>query len=191
MSEPETAEDHALMERVASRDPSALAALYDRHGSLLLALCVRVLKDRMEAEEVVGDVFFELWERHERYRIERGSPVAYLLTLARSRAVDRLRSQSRKKSRTVAIDDAQPLDAAPDDPFRGSVLSEERRHVVAALTGLTDVQRQALELAYYDGLSHSEIAEALNEPLGTIKTRIRQGLIQLRRSLTDFHEARG
>ena len=185
------------MERIAARDSSALAELYNRHASLLLALCVRVLHDRMEAEDVMGEVFWEVWERSDRYSVERGTPVAYLLTLCRSRAVDRLRSRRQKDARTVPVNDGSELDAlggsrtdGPEDPFHGSVLSEQRRHIRSALAGLTDVQRRALELSFYDGLSHSEIAASLGEPLGTVKTRIRQGLLQLRKSLIDLHDAR-
>jgi len=186
------------MDRIAARDSSALAALYDRHASSLLALCVRVLRDRMEAEEVLGDVFWEVWERHDRYSAARGAPVAYLLTLTRSRAVDRLRSRRLRNSRTVGLEDSTGAEAAASlnadramDPLSDTLLAEQRGRVIQALGSLSGAQRKAVELSFFDGLSHSEIAQDLGEPLGTVKTRIRQGLLQLRKSLVDLNDARG
>ena len=186
------------MERIAARDPAALAALYDRHASLVFALCARILRDRSEAEEVLGDVFWELWERHDRYRPDRGAPVAYLLTLTRSRAVDRLRSRRARDARMVPVDDESPsneesagVSVPPGDPLTDSLAAEQRRRVAAAVGTLADGQRRAIELSFYDGLSHSEIAACLHEPLGTVKTRIRQGLLQLRKSLNELYEGRG
>ncbi len=178
-------DDHDLMERIAARDPSALATLYDAHASVLLALGVRVLRDRMEAEEVLGDVFLEVWSRHDRYSPARGTPLAYLVTLTRSRAVDRLRSR-RQRDWSLPASDA----SARSSPLEDALSGEQRRHVQEALNGLTPPQRRAVELSFFDGLSHTEIARSLGEPLGTVKTRIRQGLIQLRKALRDHYDAR-
>jgi RNA polymerase sigma-70 factor, ECF subfamily len=176
------ADDHALMEGVAARDPAALQRLYDRHAPLVLALIVRILHDRSEAEDVMVDVFWELWDRFERFDAKRGSPLTYLTTLARSRAIDRRRS--RAKIQPVNIDTSAPA-AAPlaDGPDRGVVADENRVLVKRALFDLDPAQREAIECAFYDGLTHTEIAEKLGKPLGTVKTCIRQGLIRLRQSL--------
>jgi len=170
------------MEGIAARDPSALQRLYDRHASLVLAVCVRILHDRAEAEDVLVDVFWELWDRFERYDAKRGNPLTYLTTLARSRAIDRRRS--RGKLRPVDLDATAPAVApTTDSPEKGAVADENRALVKRALLGLDPTQRQAIECAFYDGLTHTEIAEKLGKPLGTVKTYIRQGLIRLRQSL--------
>src|SRR5262245_23176970 len=167
------------MEAIAAGDTNALRDLYDRHSGLVFATCLRMLRDRNDAEDLLIDVFHEVWQKSSRYDASRGSPVTYLMTLTRSRAIDRQRARSR--IRTSDIDNTDvPSEAAPDAP----VLADESRvAVVQALQSLEPAQRQAIECAYYDGLSHSEIAEKLNRPLGTIKTYIRQGLIHLRESL--------
>ncbi len=175
------ADDFALMDAVASRDERALSLLYDRHASEVLGVCVRILRERSEAEEVMGDVFIEVWERAERYDATRGHPVAYLLNLARSRAIDRLRARARRERIVV---DAEPAEAiAAGNPFADARTGQMRAHIGRAMGGLHPEQKRALTLAYFDGMSHSEIASALGEPLGTVKTRIRQGLLRLRESL--------
>ena len=185
-------DDFALMDAVASRDEGALSVLYDRHASDVLGVCIRVLKERSEAEEVTGDVFTELWDRAERYDATRGHPVAYLLNLARSRAIDRLRTKTRRER--VVIDGGggatesggsrRPAEAvAAGNPFADARTEQMRGHIERAMGGLHAEQKRAITLAYFDGMSHSEIASALNEPLGTVKTRIRQGLLRLRESL--------
>jgi RNA polymerase sigma-70 factor (ECF subfamily) len=182
-------DDPALMAAIAARDPAALSALYDRHGGTMFGLCTRILRDRSEAEETLGDVFLEVWNRADRYDPSRATPIAYLLNLTRSRALDRLRAMRRQKRAVVDMDPADAIAsgeakaAAGDSPFETAVSSETRARVLRALGELPRSQREAVELAYFSGLSHSEIAESLGEPLGTVKTRIRQGLIHLRGSL--------
>ena len=189
------ADDDALMEGIGARDPSALATLYDRHASVLLALCVRVLRDRMEAEEVLGDVFLEVWNRHDRYARERGAPMAYLTTLTRSRALDRLRARRQRERFFPATDDSPGREKRSSEPTlepsprEDALVAERRRRVLGALNGLTAPQRRAVELSFFDGLSHSEIALSLGAPLGTVKTRIRQGLTHLREALRDDYDA--
>lgn len=176
------ADDFALMEGIAARDASALQRMYDKHSPLVLALCVRVLHDRAEAEDVLVDVFWELWDRVDRYDPRRGSPLTYLTTLARSRAIDRRRAKGR--IHPVDLDTTSPATAPlADSPETGVVADENAVLVKQALLGLEPAQRQAIECAFYDGLSHTEIAEKLGKPLGTVKTYIRQGLIRLRQSL--------
>ena len=159
-------DDRTLMTGLAEGDTTALQALYDRHAGQVMVLCLRILRDRARAEEVVGDVFWELWDRADRYRPDRGAPIAYVMTLARSRAIDRLRSRA-----------ATHRDAGP---FESAAASELSVRIRRALSGLSDAERRAVEMSFFDGLSHGEIADALREPLGTVKSRIRQGLLRLR-----------
>jgi RNA polymerase sigma-70 factor (ECF subfamily) len=164
--------DLALIDRIKQGDSSALDELYRRYSE--------------EAEDVSLDVFWQIWRQAERYDISRGAPPAWIFTLARSRAIDRLRARQRREDRTISIDDPDihidPLDenATPDQvaSFR-----QTRDAVRKAMSTLSGVQREAVELAFFQGLTHVEIAERLGQPLGTIKTRIRQGLIRLRKQL--------
>jgi len=174
------ADDFALMQAIAGGDRSAVSDLYDRHAPLLLAICRRVLKDASEAEDVLTDVFFEVWSRRDRFDATRGSPLTYLVTLTRSRAIDRKRS---RRARPMVSDNpeitTEPAATAPT-PFQSTELNEQRESIRAALATLDPAQREAIECSFYEGLSHSEIAEKLQKPLGTVKTYIRQGLIRLR-----------
>jgi RNA polymerase sigma-70 factor (ECF subfamily) len=178
------ADDVALMDGIAARDQSALATLYDRHCAAVMGVCLRILRDHAEAEEATCDVFIEVWERSSRFDRERGHPLAYLLNVARSRAIDRLRSRGRR-DRIFAVPDgadAQPADAAAS-PLADTMTAQMRGRLETALSSLQPGQKRALELAYFDGMSHSEIAAAMGEPLGTVKTRIRQGLLRMRETL--------
>jgi RNA polymerase sigma-70 factor (ECF subfamily) len=177
-------DDFDLMRGIASRDQSALRELYDRHSGMIYALALRILRNAGEAEDVMVDVFFEAWEKFDRYDSARGSPLTYLTTLARSRAIDRLRSRASADARLklADVDDVAPI-AAQGGPLDHSLDAERRATVSAALDQLDPQQRRAIEHAYYEGLSHSEIAEKLGKPLGTVKTWIRTGLIRLRDSL--------
>ena len=182
-------DDYELMRAIAKeRDERAFAALYDRHSGLVFTLCLRVLHDKAEAEDLLVDVFYEVWEKADRYDPSRGSPTTYLATLARSRAIDRLRSKSsRSVGATITlVRDDHPAPTA--DPSQQTADAERRSVVTTALQQLDPAQRQAIESAYYDGLSHSEIAAKLNKPLGTVKTWIRTGLIRLRDSLRSQYE---
>ena len=184
--------DAVLMGAVARRDGAALGKLYDRYGSQLYALCLRILRDGPDAEEVLDDVFWEVWRRPERYDATRGSAMAYLITLARSRSIDRLRA--RRASRSTPLDEgsADPIVAKMPDgetstPLVDVELGQRRSAVRRAIAELSDDQRRAIEMSFYDGLSHSEIASSLDEPLGTVKSRIRSGLIRLSGSLRSVY----
>lgn len=178
--------DLELVERIRRGDQPALDLLYGRYSSPVYSLVWKILQNAEEAEDVALDVFWQVWRQADRYDPARGAPPAWIFTLARSRAIDRLRARNRREDRTVSIDDPNlnidPLDenAAPDQvvSFRQS-----RDAVRAAMTKLSPVQREAVELAFLKGLTHVEIAERLGQPLGTVKTRIRQGLIRLRKHL--------
>lgn len=182
------ADDFVLMERVAARDSGALSALYERYGAVVYSLCLRGLRDTGDAEDLLVDVFWEVWDRADRYDSARGSPCSYLMGVARSRLVDRLRSRKSKRrinaepaSDNLAYNSATRGPA--DNPADASVLAERQARVRAAMASLSPPQRQALEMAFYDSMTHSEVAEALKEPIGTVKSRIRQALIQLRKTL--------
>ena len=181
-------EDGGLLTRIVARDPEALAALYDRYRGVVMAFALRVLRDRAEAEEAVVDVFHQVWRHAETFDAGRGSVAAWLMTLTRSRAVDRLRQRTRRQAVETGDDGLSAMPAAggrPDDAAESSLV---RRRVTKALAVLNAGQREAIELAYYEGLSHSEIARQLGEPLGTVKTRIRQGMFALRASLSAHEE---
>lgn len=153
----------------------------------MLALCQRVLGSGADAEDAMAEVFAEVWSRRERYDARRGSPRTYLMTLCRSRAIDVLRSQGGRPEKKNRSGHSTP---SPDQlPARGAttvgaaVDAEARIRILVALTQLDLRQREVLELAYYQGLSHQQIAERLALPLGTVKTFIRKGLIKLRYAL--------
>jgi len=180
--------DARLVARMAEGDQAALSDLYDRHRGVLFALALRVLRDRGEAEEALTDVFLQAWRAAGSFDSRRGPVTSWLVTLARSRAIDRLRARGRRDAAHASL--AQEgagttvgsVTPAADPALHVEGLSKRRR-IGAALAALSAPQRSAIELAYYGGLSHSEIAEKLGEPLGTIKTRIRQGLMTLRDNL--------
>ena len=174
-------DDYGLMEAIAAGKPEALSSLYDRHGRLALTLCVRILGDRTEAEDVLTEVFWELWAKSSRYDATRGAPLTYLLTLARSRAIDRRRVITKRRDAAPIVEETLTSARQPafPTPMENAVNSEVADRVRLALDKLEPAQRQAVELSFFDDLSHTEIAQRLNKPLGTIKTYIRQGLIRL------------
>lgn len=182
-----TQTDEALVARLVEQDQEALSALYDRHRSVVFSLALRILRDRAEAEEVLTDVFFQAWRTAAGFDLLRGSVAAWLVTLCRSRAIDRLRARGRRAAGLSALAEesskAPPAAVSGPDPEEAAGSQMRRARIRAAMGALSPEQRGALELAYYGGLSHSEIAAKLGEPLGTVKTRIRQGLLTLRESL--------
>jgi RNA polymerase sigma-70 factor, ECF subfamily len=178
-----TTDDYALMQAVAAGDQTALAALYDRHSPLLFSLCLRILRNRQDAEDLLVDVFWELWSRSDRYDAGRGSPLTYLLTLARSRAIDRRRSGMKRRAIQFEADltgDPSGSGTTAAGPVGHAIAGELAQKMKEAMARLDPAQRQAVEMSFYDGMSHSEIALKLGKPLGTVKTNIRQGLIHLR-----------
>lgn len=172
--------DRALIARVESREADALAALYDRHSARLMGLCQRILGDTGEAEEVLQEVFLWVWRSAATFDASRGSVLAWLLVGTRSRAIDRVRTRrpaARAGLRTV---DAVPDTASGEDLEADSASRQWESICRSAIAELPEEQRRALELAYFDGLTHQEISERTKTPLGTVKTRVRLGLMKLR-----------
>jgi len=175
--------DQAALARMARGDHDGLAELYDRHARPIYSLALRILQDPSDAEDVVQEVFSQAWQQAGRYDPSRGAVAAWLLTVARSRAIDRLRARRARPENLMderAVLNIVDLGQAQDE----QVLSAEQiARVRAALGDLPVLQRVAIELAYYEGLTHAEIAARLEQPLGTVKTRIRLALLKLRDGL--------
>jgi len=172
--------DRAAVSRMARGDRDALADVYDRHARLLYSLALRIVRQAADAEDVLQEVFAQVWRQASRYDVGRGTVIGWLVTLTRSRALDRLR---RGRVRPQAAADETLAREVPDSSpgVDLALVSEEQAAAVrAALEALPENQRVPLELAYYEGLSQSEIATKLDVPLGTIKTRMRQALVRLR-----------
>jgi RNA polymerase sigma-70 factor (ECF subfamily) len=176
----------ALVGRVARGDRDAFAAVYDLTKSRVFGLVVRVLRDAGYSEETTQEVYLEVWRTASQYDPGKGSALAWMMTMAHRRAVDRVRSEqagSRRESRYGAAT-AEPVSAAAHDPVADSAIAgDERRRVAECLDGLTDAQRQCIELAYYEGLTYSEVSQRLAANLSTIKSRIRDALRGLRNCL--------
>jgi RNA polymerase sigma-70 factor (ECF subfamily) len=178
----------SLLPAVAGGDVAAFEQLYDRHSPILYALLLRILSSPEDAQEVLQEAFVKAWNDAAQYDSSRGSEIAWLIAIARSRGIDRIRSRKVRGDREK--------DAARDNSIRSGAVSgmaavdavvagEEQRAVRAALAEIPEAQRQALELAYFDGLSQSEIAEKLGAPLGTIKTRMQLGMRKMREKLRE------
>lgn len=172
-----------LIARVARGEQPALAELYDRTHHPVFSLCWRVLRDREDAEEVTLDVYLQVWQIAKRYEPGRGSALTWILTLARSRAIDRLRALGARRRKESRILHGHPVSSPEPAPELAAQRGELETRVARALSRLPRTQACVLELACAEGLTHVEIAERLGQPLGTVKTRIRLGLERLRRSL--------
>jgi RNA polymerase sigma-70 factor (ECF subfamily) len=176
-------EDEAAMDRIVRGDGGGLAELYDRHVRPVYSLALRILQDQADAEDVVQEVFSQAWRQAARYDATRGNVVAWLLTLARSRAIDRLRARrARPDQATGDVRAFDVVDQAATVDLR-LLSAEQAARVRVALDELPLMQRMPIELAFYEGLTHTEIAERLEQPLGTVKTRIRLAMTKLRKSL--------
>jgi len=171
-----------ILSRISRQEPAALAALYDRTASLVHGLALRILGDRGAAEDVTLEVYLQIWRQAGSYDPRCGSALAWLLTVARTRAIDRLRSD-RGARRGEPLRVARALPSSIPGPEDEAARRERQRFVQQALARLAPAQRRAHELAYFAGLSQTEIAAQLGEPLGTVKTRIRLGLTHLREAL--------
>ena len=176
--EPAPMSDVELLHAVASGDEGALTRLYDAYRVILFGLLVRILNSREEAEDILQDVFIQVWRRAKDFDEKRGRPFTWLVTLARSRAIDRLRQLGARQR--LATGASQEQTEVVSDALTDAIRIANRETVQRALAELPDEQRNALVLAYFDGLTQSEIAMKLNTPLGTVKTRMRTGMQKLR-----------
>jgi RNA polymerase sigma-70 factor, ECF subfamily len=184
----DTSDDAAMVLRIAKGDGTALATLYDRWVQTVYSLAMQLLRDADESEDVVEETFWHAWQRASTYDATRGSVRTWLLTIGRSRALDRLRSKRRHRDGvSIGSEDVLAL-AADSDPSLDTEGGERRALVLNALRELPPEQSRVLELAYFHGLSQTEIAEHLGEPLGTIKTRMRLGMNKLRDKLFVLRE---
>ena len=188
---PELAQDNdvGLIKAIAARDEVALAQLYDRYRAILFGLLMRILNNREEAEDVLQEVFLQVWRKAADFDENRGRPFTWLVTLGRSRGIDRLRTLAVRErvAEASAREVIEEISDAAGDAFR----SEQRGLLNDALAKLPDDQKRPLMLAYFDGLTQSEIATRLGTPLGTVKTRMRTGLIKLRELLAGKGESFG
>jgi RNA polymerase sigma-70 factor (ECF subfamily) len=172
--------DRALIARIKGRDADALAELYDRYSSRLMGLAKRIVGDTGEAEEVLQELFLWVWRSAASFDASRGSVVAWLLVATRSRAIDRVRARRPAVRAGLRSVDAVPDAAGPQDVEADSADRQWERLCRSAISELPEDQRRTLELAYFEGLTHQEIAEQTGTPLGTVKTRVRLGLMKLR-----------
>lgn len=176
--EPASVSDVELLHAVAGGDEAALARLYDAYRVILFGLLVRILNSREEAEDVLQDVFIQVWRRAKDFDEKRGRPFTWLVTLARSRAIDRIRQLGARQRLVTGA--AQEQTEVVSDALSDTLRTAKQETVQRALSELPDEQRNTLMLAYFDGLTQSEIAEKLKTPLGTVKTRMRSGMQKLR-----------
>lgn len=179
------AEDILLMGRVAARDQQAFARLFDRHSPIVLGVLTRMLSDRALAEEILQEAFLQAWQQAERYQPALATPRGWLLMMARSRALDRMRSTAARMRREDDLMREAPQ-TAEGIATSGLEADERRRHVIAAMGSLPAEQRECIELAFFGGLTHTQIADKLQAPLGTVKSRILLGMNKLRQSLASY-----
>lgn len=183
-------DDASLLRRMAAGDEQALGLLYDRWNAVVHGVVTRMLRQPDDVEDVVEEAFWQAWRQASRFDPTRGAVHSWLLTIARSRALDRARSLRRRREEPLEGDDGQAVaqQTAEGDPGLDAEASERRTIVVSALADLPSEQREALELGYFGGLSQSEIAERTGQPLGTVKTRMRLALQKLRGQLQILNE---
>lgn len=183
--------DHALVRRMQNHDEDALGVFYDRWFPIVNCLVTRMVRSPADVEDVVEATFWQAWRQANRYEAERGSVQTWLLTIARSRSLDRLRANRRRREDSIEDGERpafQSVLASTNDPSLDAEHAERKRLVLAAIAELPKEQREALELGYFSGLSQSEIAERIGQPLGTVKTRMRLGMQKLRERLSTLRE---
>jgi RNA polymerase sigma-70 factor (ECF subfamily) len=173
---------NSYVRRAAAGDRQAFATLYDETSNMVYSVALRILGNEADAEEVTLDVYAQVWRTAAKFTNERGSVNAWLIMLARSRAIDRFRSRSRSRAEEP-VDALMELAGGGPDPEQVSLLAENTDRIRAALQSISPEQREAIELAFFSGYTQSELAEHLGEPLGTVKTRIRLGMMKLKDQL--------
>lgn len=184
--------DDEIVRLIRQHDEAALTVLIQRYGGQAQAVCKSICSDELDANGVVSDIFWEFWRHADLFKSHRGSLRSYLLTMARSRSIDRMRSvaslsKQRSKFIDATISRSKELSTA-DLPEHRALSDENAEEVQNALCQLSDLQRQMLQLAFFDGMSHREVARTLQIPLGTVKTHIRKGLLRLRFLLSELSQ---
>jgi RNA polymerase sigma-70 factor (ECF subfamily) len=183
--EPDSGQDlsiESLLRDVAAGDRTAFAEVYDRISSRVMGLVTRLLRDRAQSEEVTQEVFLEIWQQAGKFDANKGSGMAWVLTMAHRRAIDRIRASQKSHERDLKIG-IRDMERDFDGVSESVEIRIENERVKRSMSRLTALQREAVILAYYGGYSHSEMAEILGIPLGTVKTRLRDGMIRLRDEL--------
>jgi RNA polymerase sigma-70 factor (ECF subfamily) len=179
--------DVSLLQRIVARDTAALGELYDRHSRLLFGLTLRIVRDRAEAEETLQEAFVRVWTRAETYDPKVGGPLPWMVRLARNCAIDRLRARRSRAAIGTPAGEGRDAELVPASEIQNpetTVLDAERREALTgALAGLPADQRQLIEAAFFEGYTHSELARRFGLPLGTVKTRIRTGMLTMRQRL--------
>jgi RNA polymerase sigma-70 factor (ECF subfamily) len=179
---PLSPDDSLLIQAIATHDKDAFQQLYERHGSVLFSLALKILGDRSDAEDVLQDTFIQVWKTADSYDERRGKPLSWLIMLTRSRAIDRLRSRATRARATEAASFEPRND--PPLPAQQASASEMQIMVRRIIEALPPEQRAPIELAYFGGLTQTEIAHRLGQPLGTVKTRMRTAMLRLREQLS-------
>ena len=175
-----------LLRRIATQDREALAEFYDQLGAVLYSTVIRILGDQQEAEDVMQEVFVQVWEKAAAFDAALGTPTNWILRIARNRAIDRLRARQRRFRALDELEDVLAFEPSLQPAHHSELSSEELAGVRAAVRSLPAEQRQAIELAFFGGQSHGEIAGALHAPLGTVKARIRRGMMKLKDTLQPY-----
>ena len=174
-----------LIGRMSNGDQSALAEFYDQSSRMVFGMVMRVVNDRSAAEEVTLDAFHQVWRQARNFDPDRGRPSSWLITIARNRAIDRLRSTRWNRQEQTPLQEVMPFLAETDTPEHSASAYEQQKLVRTALAQLNADQRQLIEIAFFSGLTHQQISATLNLPLGTVKTRIRAGMMKLRELLCE------
>ncbi|MEP0007441.1 MAG: sigma-70 family RNA polymerase sigma factor [Balneola sp.] len=177
--------DKDLLRRIAQKDPVALSLLYDQYNRLLFGLLISILKKKTEAEDILQEVFSNIWEKADQFDPDRGTGYTWIVSLTRNKGIDRLRSkvykEQKKQSTSLDNDDVyHPLYSSENNPLEDTILSDRADMVRKALQQISEKQRKVIEISYFSGLSQSEISEEYDIPLGTVKTRMRDGMMKLR-----------
>lgn len=178
-----------LMKRIRARDAGALEELYDLYNRLLFAMVISIVKKREEAEDVLQEIFLKIWDKADLFDADRGNVYNWIITLARNQAIDRIRSKGYKKQekQSVSIDESLfSLEEDLHNPMKTTIFSDRAELVKKALDEIPEEQSEVIKIAYYRGMSQSEISDYLGIPLGTVKTRTRQGMIKLKNILGEF-----
>lgn len=175
-----------LIGRMSGGDQAALADFYDQSNRLVFGMVMRIVNDRSAAEEITLDAYHQIWRQAQNFDSERGKPSSWLITIARNRAIDRLRATKWARQEQTPIEDVTPFLATEGTPEESAYTNEQQKLVRSALAQLKPDQRELIEIAFFAGLTHQEISDKLNLPLGTIKTRIRAGMMKLRELLGEI-----